>query len=203
VLNGHEFQGLEKHTENMLMMNNPHQNFCGTLMEGVCAIVPPCDADFCQNWEQGQSCDLLAVVDNAETAPLPKTAVEVEESASDLSGGEDFECLDPDKFLDKDEPSPKPKKQAPKKQPPKKPTILSCCLMGHCKVRACAFGITVVSTVLFTAFSLPCCRDHLRRQPVPQTNAASFQAQNSNKSRMHRRENILPWACSRNASPPL
>ena len=68
--NGHKFQGLEKRVENMLMMNNPHQEFYDTLTKGVCAAIPLCDANFCQNWEQGQSYDLLVVVDKAETAAL-------------------------------------------------------------------------------------------------------------------------------------
>jgi hypothetical protein len=70
ALNGHKFLGLEKRVENMLMMNNPHQEFYDTLTKGVCAAIPLCDANFCQNWQQGQSYDLLVVVDNAKTAAL-------------------------------------------------------------------------------------------------------------------------------------
>jgi len=72
--NGHKFQGLEKRAENMLMMNNPHQEFYDTLTKGVCTAIPFCDANFCQNWEQGQSYDLLVWLTALKQPPLPSRA---------------------------------------------------------------------------------------------------------------------------------
>ena len=63
------FQGLEKRVENMLMMNNPHQEFYDTLTKGVCAAIPLCDANSARIGSK-DSYDLLVVVDKAETAAL-------------------------------------------------------------------------------------------------------------------------------------